>query len=167
MITKHRYASPKAEHDAIKRIWLEVQEKTGVHVGDKVEIDWFATLQGAINAVGISEDNVVGYALGVTDNLSDQELHGILAHELGHASEPDRKAAPSKEHELAADDWAAAHGYGPELIKALQNSSKRQKDPQYFTRPDGVHPDVDWRIARLQKAVESYEHQIGEEKKAA
>lgn len=143
MLQKHRLLSPSIEHETILGLWDKVQDATGVKVGTDATADWQEGLMGNKTLVGVYTDSGdLVYALGVTDYLSDFQLEGVLAHELGHYAEPEGD-------EIAADIWAAKHGYGPQLISALQEMGNVY--PGVPGDSDGIHPADDLRIAVIRQ----------------
>lgn len=59
---------------------------------------------------------------GLEDLVTEDELRGMIAHEMGHIKNGDtfRRMALSRTTELEADELAAEHGFGKPLASALK-----------------------------------------------
>ncbi len=150
MKDNHRLASPRAENELLRGIWRRLQKETGINAGDSVNPDEYLTVSNPVQAgVKVGTTNVV-YAMGITDHLSDEELTGVLAHELGHV-DLDRRGirGDSTQHEGYADAFAAKHGYGEALISALKTAQAFWGDSD--DESDGVHEGNRTRIEFIRR----------------
>jgi hypothetical protein len=161
----------ESEQQTMERIWREVQTKTGTQthlgVGPLQGFDLF--FMGLINADGSINPNAainpregIRYTPGFSKLFTDSQIAGTLAHELGHFAGGFKHGHAS---EVAADVWAAKHGYGPQLLDTLHWFAA--KDPEGAKAEDSDHPVVGKRFAAINKVIESQQHQTNRSKAKA
>lgn len=140
----HRIANPKAEHELMLKLWLKVQEKTGVRVGSDIKPDRRAYFSMDFLNLSIGDDfNDVQYAMGITDFATDAHLEAALTHELAHSL---------GKNEAEADIWAAQQGYGEASISWLRTVKETYLRVHGYLPPDdGIHPTFEQRMELIRK----------------
>lgn len=123
----------------------EVAKDVNAHldiVGLHTDPGWF------LNAMGFV---TVEYRTGILFHpslkvLSDYELKGITAHELGHLSQ---EIYLGRDAEFAADRFAAEKGYGENLIKSFERIFSLGKHD--IANSDANYPSIWERIEAIRK----------------
>lgn len=84
--------------------------------------------------------------------LTDEETEGVIAHEIGHLSDPRLKAHSEDRagEEQLADRFAAQHGFGPALIAA---NIKAAKVVPELIKGNADYGTMAQRNARIQRAI--------------
>jgi len=101
------------------------------------------------------EFQALGYGIGITTMFSDAELKAIMAHELGHMVNGDLdNHIKSRESEIAADFYAATHGYASILAETLQKIGKEANISDELSGSDGIHPPTSYRVKYLMAFAE-------------
>lgn len=161
----HRFEDPEGEHERMRELWQAVQVKTGVSVPAEATIGFnpMWALTGAVANLGIApRSGNVTYTLGLTDIFSDEQISGMLAHELGHFVLHADKA-PIDEHEFEADTWAASKGYAEALLSGNERMSAMMKalegETVFAHTPGHSTDDIPARTVKLREFLESQKAQ--------
>jgi len=141
------------EEAKMQNITDKVRRRVGVHERIKVGPNIKTLLGEGSGVIGISNEGYMQYDPGLSFDMTEEMIAGMVAHEMGHWVNDPRNERfdelPVEEQhkrEYAADQFAWEYGFGPGLVKAFEKIIRLHPQEAFMT---GDHPALVDRIARL------------------